>query len=127
MTDSKLDEYIEFVNSILSDSSKDVGVFLKHFHKLQNSISAPTLLLGGMGTSSEAGEMLDIIKKIYFHEKEIDAEIINKLIHEAGDVVFYLNVLCLALKIPFDTLINENTKKLKARFPEGKFTSDHKK
>lgn len=51
------------------------------------------LNLGAMGLAGEAGEVADLLKKVLFHDRELDRD---KLIQELGDVRWYLECLCYA-------------------------------
>lgn len=54
------------------------------------------LLLAAIGTASEAGELLDVFKKIYFHDKArrktISKDRRKRAIAEAGDVLWYFTL-----------------------------------
>ena len=69
-----------------------------------------------LGLSGEVGEFNDMIKKWIFHEKELDVEHAKK---EAGDICWYLAMLCESFGWNLDEIIQMNVDKLKARYPEG--------
>lgn len=69
-----------------------------------------------VGASGEAGEVLDLIKKHVFNNREIDRQ---KLIEELGDVEFYLQGLRNALDIERDQIIQANVIKLDRRYRDG--------
>lgn len=69
-----------------------------------------------MGLSGEAGEVVDFLKKVYYHGHEFDA---NHLIEELGDVMYYLCWLCNEIDIDFSELCFYNMKKLTERYPDG--------
>lgn len=71
--------------------------------------------LGFIGVAGEAGELLELYKKHYFHGKELDRE---KVIHEMGDVLFYLQVIANELGLDFDTIREANIEKLSKRGKE---------
>jgi len=75
---------------------------------------AVRILHAAMGLSTEAGEILDAMKKHIFYGKPID--LVN-LKEEAGDIFWYLAVLCDELGITFGEAQETNIKKLRARFP----------
>jgi NTP pyrophosphatase (non-canonical NTP hydrolase) len=50
--------------------------------------------LCGLGLSGEAGEIADLIKKVYYHGKPFDRE---KLIEEGGDLAWYVSYLAYTL------------------------------
>jgi NTP pyrophosphatase (non-canonical NTP hydrolase) len=69
-----------------------------------------------LGLAGETGELCDGIKKSFFHDKEYERE---KQVKEMGDVLFYLIASAELLGITFDEIIDENVKKLNARYPKG--------
>lgn len=76
------------------------------------------LLHAGFGLSTEAGEFLDALKKHIFYGKELDR--VN-LKEEMGDLFWYLAIACDELDVEFESLMETNIAKLKARYGE-KFT-----
>lgn len=74
------------------------------------------LSLGGLGLAGEAGEVVDLIKKVLHHGKPIDRE---KLILEMGDVRWYLEYLDAALGVTREEVEAANMKKCFARYPNG--------
>lgn len=81
----------------------------------------PEIELGGvlnaaLGLSGEVGELNDIIKKWIFHEKQLDIDHAKK---EAGDICWYLAMLCESFGWNLDEIMQINIDKLKARYPEG--------
>jgi NTP pyrophosphatase (non-canonical NTP hydrolase) len=71
------------------------------------------LLHGGIGLATESGEFLDGLKKHIFYGKPIDA--VN-LAEEMGDLFWYIAVICTALGITFEDVMEHNIAKLKARY-----------
>ena len=69
-----------------------------------------------LGLSGEVGEFNDMIKKWIFHEKEFDVEHAKK---EAGDIMWYLAMLCESFGWNLDEIMQMNVDKLKARYPDG--------
>lgn len=69
-----------------------------------------------LGLSGEVGEFNDMIKKWVFHEKDLDVEHAKK---EAGDIAWYLAMLCESFGWGLDEILKTNVEKLKARYPEG--------
>lgn len=69
-----------------------------------------------LGLSGEVGEFNDMIKKWIFHEKPINFEHAKK---EAGDICWYLAMLCESFGWSLDDIMQMNIDKLKARYPEG--------
>lgn len=79
------------------------------------------LNLAAMGLAGEAGEVVDLIKKHQHHGVALDRE---KLIREAGDVLWYLQYLCEVLQISLDDVALQNVYKLRLRYPDGFNTAD---
>lgn len=78
------------------------------------------LLLAGLGAAGEAGEFAEVIKKHVFHKHPLDVE---KLVKEAGDVLWYLAYGMRKAGIPFSRVPALNIEKLAARYPERKFSA----
>jgi len=74
------------------------------------------MLAAGLGIAGEAGEIVDELKKIFFHGRALDK---NRLIEEMGDELWYLALLCDALDISMDELATYNITKLEKRYPDG--------
>lgn len=74
------------------------------------------LTVCGLGVTGEAGELADRIKKIVFHGHPIDRE---KLLEEAGDVLWYLAFLATVLGSDLGQIGERNLAKLRKRYPEG--------
>ena len=69
-----------------------------------------------LGLSGEVGEFNDMVKKWVFHEKELDIDHAKK---EAGDICWYLAMLCESFGWNLEEIMQMNIDKLKARYPEG--------
>lgn len=78
----------------------------------------PNLVHAAIGISTEAGELLDAIKKGLFYGKTVDMVNIRE---ELGDLLWYVAVACFASGASFEALFEQNIAKLRARYPE-KFT-----
>lgn len=117
-------KYIEFVRQVTSKPSSDLQQLYLSFSKLSNEDNAnvPHLLTAALGISAESGELVEIIKKVFLQGKPYNEDTIVHLKKEAGDVLWYLSQLCLALDTDFDELMQMNYEKLSARYPEGTFS-----
>ena len=73
------------------------------------------LLHAGIGIATESGEFLDALKKAIFYGKELDR--VN-LKEELGDLLWYIAIAMDELGTDFETEMERNIKKLKARYPE---------
>lgn len=76
-----------------------------------------------MGIGSEAGEIMENVKRSKIHNIKLDK---SKLIHDMGDLMWYLAILCDDLGVSFEEVWEKNIKMLKKRFPKG-FSSNHLK
>lgn len=74
------------------------------------------VLNGCLGLAGESGEVLDMVKKWVFHEKDLDKDHLKK---ELGDVMWYVAMLCESFGFSLDEILQMNVDKLKARYPEG--------
>ena len=76
-----------------------------------------------VGLAAEAGEVLDIGKKMWFHEEKAWKHYREKLVLELGDVMFYFLKCLDVFGITMEEIIAGNREKLESRHPElGKVT-----
>ena len=78
------------------------------------------LIHASMGLVTEAGEFQDMLKKHLYYGRELDT--VN-LREEIGDLLWYCAIALEALDTDFQSVMQTNIDKLKARYPE-KFTED---
>lgn len=78
------------------------------------------LLHASMGLVTEAGEFQDALKKHIFYGKPLDT---TNLKEEIGDILWYCAIALEALGTDFESVMQTNIDKLKARYPE-KFTEN---
>lgn len=76
----------------------------------------------GMGIGGEGGEIVDIIKKIAFYNKDIDKDHIKE---ELGDLLWYVNLMLHSIGATWEDVFDLNIKKLEARYPDLRFNADH--
>ena len=127
MTDKKVidsDKYIEFVRQTTSHASSDFAQLLARMTELEANDDAdvPRLLTAALGMSAECGELVEIIKKILLQGKSYSEDNVIHMKKEAGDVLWYMSQLCIALNTTFEELMEINYQKLSARYPEGTFS-----
>ena len=84
----------------------------------QTAISRLDLLHASIGICTEAGEILDALKKNIYYGRALDVVNISE---EVGDVMWYIAKLCRDLDLDFDKILDQNIAKLKIRYAE-KFT-----
>lgn len=118
-----LNKYKDFVNEVTSMESKDLETFISRVRELSAlGADVPRLLASSTGLSSEGGEFSEIVKKIIFQGKEYNEANIFHLKRELGDIIWYWINACTSLGLDPNDVINENTEKLKARYPGGSFS-----
>ena len=117
-------KYIEFVRQTTSPASSDLAQLLARMTELEATHDAdvPRLLTAALGMSAECGELVEIIKKILLQGKSYTEDNVIHMKKEAGDVLWYLSQLCIALDTTFEELMEINYQKLSARYPEGTFS-----
>jgi NTP pyrophosphatase (non-canonical NTP hydrolase) len=74
------------------------------------------VLMCGLGSPEEAGEVAGIIKKWYFQGHDLDHESLKE---EIGDTLWYLTVLSTALGFSLSDIFEANRDKLRKRYPNG--------
>jgi len=115
-------KYIDFVNQVTSQESKDGVAFVNRLRDLEgDDCEIHRLLTAAVGISAEGGEFMEIVKKIIFQGKPYNEENIRHMKIELGDVMWYLAQACMALDTNFDELMAMNVEKLGKRYPEGAF------
>ncbi len=114
--------YIRFVSQVTSEESKDGVAFVNRIKELEETSDLHRLLTGAVGMSSEAGEFLEIVKKIIFQGKPYSEDNIRHLKIELGDILWYVAQVCMALDVPLDEICDMNIDKLSKRYPEGHFS-----
>ena len=121
-----LDKYLNFVDGVTSDPSKDFESFidsLKHLDRKGSNINR--LTTAAVGISAEGGEFMEIVKKMVFQGKPWDEHNREHLIIELGDVLWYVAQACMALEVSVDDVVARNVEKLKKRYPGGEFDVYH--
>ena len=123
-SNSKVDpkKYLDFVNQVTSQESKDGVAFVNRLRDLEgDDCEIHRLLTAAVGISAEGGEFMEIVKKIIFQGKPYNDENVFHMKRELGDICWYLAQACMALDTTFDEVIEMNVDKLKARYPGGEF------
>ena len=115
-------KYQEFVDAFTSDASKDFLSLTERMVELdQKGANIERLLTAGVGMNAEAGEFLEIIKKMLFQGKPWNQDNKEHLVIELGDVMWYITQACIALGVSLDEVISGNVDKLMKRYPGGNF------
>ena len=117
------EKYLEFVDGVTSDPSRDFAMLLKRMTELEveQDCDIPHLLTAALGLTAEAGEFTEVVKKIILQGKPYNEENIFHMKRELGDICWYIAQACMALDTTFDEVIEMNVDKLKARYPGGEF------
>ena len=116
------DKYSKFVDAVTSDESKDFLALSDRLVMLdEKGANIERLLTAGVGLNAEAGEFLEIIKKMIFQGKPWSEDNREHLVIELGDAIWYIANACMALEVSFDEVVALNVKKLKKRYPGGQF------
>jgi NTP pyrophosphatase (non-canonical NTP hydrolase) len=123
MDSKEVIDHRNFVNSVTSETTVDIDLFIDRLLVFQDGDAEWTepqrLLTGAIGICSEGGELLDLVKKILFQGKEPTPELREKIKLELGDVMWYVQQVLIWSGWTLEEVLAENTKKLTGRFPEG--------
>lgn len=101
------EQYTDFVDGLFKTEGFD------------NSLDAT--MHADIGVASEAGELLDAIKKSRARKKDLDYE---NIIEELGDIESYLQAIRPQLCIRRKEVIEANCNKLMERYPSGKYSDE---
>jgi len=116
------DKYSKFVDAVTSDESKDFLALSDRLVQLdEKGANIERLLTAGVGLNAEAGEFLEIVKKMIFQGKPWSEDNRQHLIIELGDIIWYAANACMALGISFEDVVARNVEKLEKRYPGGQF------
>jgi NTP pyrophosphatase (non-canonical NTP hydrolase) len=116
-------KYIEFVRQTTSPASSDFAQLLARLTELETQdADTPRLLTAAFGMSAEAGEFTEIVKKVFLQGKPYNADNVEHLKIELGDILWYAAQACMALDVSFEEVMERNYLKLSARYPEGTFS-----
>tara|TARA_Y100000996_G_scaffold410241_1_gene392258 strand:- start:2435 stop:2839 length:405 start_codon:yes stop_codon:yes gene_type:complete len=119
---SKINDYAKFVDSTTSRQSKDFLAFIDSTSKLEAQedwINVPRVLTSAIGMLAESGEFTEVLKKMIFQGKPLNDEQRFHMKRELGDILWYWIQGCMALGYTPDEVMDENIKKLEARYPNG--------
>ncbi len=72
-----------------------------------------------MGISTEAGELLDAVKKAVIYRKPLD---VRNILEELGDLEFFMEGLRQQLHMSRDEVLMENIRKLSKRYHTGTYS-----
>ena len=115
------EKYCEFVKSTTSECTTSDDKFFAKAKMMSQQLGGQYARLDTAiaGMAGETGEIADIWKKIKFQDKELSEENIDDLLHEIGDLYWYLAQASMALGVSPEKIIEMNVEKLKKRHPHG--------
>ena len=118
---SKINDYAKFVDTTTSRESKNFMAFIDSTSKLdvQDNMNLPRVMTSAIGMLAESGEFTEVLKKMVFQGKEFNEENRFHMKRELGDILWYWIQGCIALGYTPDEVMDENIKKLEARYPNG--------
>jgi NTP pyrophosphatase (non-canonical NTP hydrolase) len=135
-----LNKYTEFVAAVTSQESNDLTEFMNRLDRLDANyekfegeselrhgpdINIPLAITGALGMGAECGELQEIVKKMLFQGKPLTEENLFHMKRELGDIMWYWTNMCRALRLDPNDVIEENVRKLEARYPGGKFDAHY--
>ena len=130
-----LNKYSEFVEAVTSKASNDLTTFMDRCDELDGNyigdgvhgpdINVPLLLTACLGLAAEAGEFIEVPKKMFFQGKPLTEAEVFHLKRELGDVMWYWINACRALNLDPNDVIDENVRKLESRYPGGSFDAHY--
>ena len=92
---------------------------LSHRRIDEPEVNWPQLLTAAVGLPAETGEFSEIIKKCVFQGKEMGESTHFHAVRELGDIMWYWMQAVYALNVTPEEVIQENIRKLEARYPGG--------
>jgi NTP pyrophosphatase (non-canonical NTP hydrolase) len=129
-----LSSYMRFVESVTSKESNDLTTFMNRLDEVDGNwdnaaqahgpdVNVPLLLTAAIGMAAETGEFCELPKKIFFQGKPLNTDTLFHMKRELGDIMWYWVNACRALGLDPNDVVEENVRKLEARYPGGEFDS----
>ena len=124
------EKYTEFVDAVTSQESKDYISFNSRCFGIQSvesgdGLPVHRLLTAALGMCAESCEFTEIVKKIVFQGKPVNADNLYHMKRELGDIMWYVAQACMTLDTTIDEIIEMNVEKLEKRYPGGSFDVHH--
>ena len=118
--DKFFETYCDFVTKVTSDPSLDIEALKSSLQSIhdESDINVPRLMTAALGLSSEGGEFVEIVKKMFLQGKPANEDNIFHMKRELGDIMWYWVTACMSLGLDPVEVILENQKKLEARYGE---------
>lgn len=79
------------------------------------------IMTWGLGIAGEAGDVAGCIKKTFAHDNDQRHGIRENI----GDTMWYAAMICNFFDWDMQEILDENIEKLKKRYPQGAFTTQH--
>jgi len=125
---------MRFVESVTSKESNDLTTFMNRLDNVDGNwddaaqahgpdVNVPLLLTAAIGMAAETGEFCELPKKIFFQGKPLNTDTLFHMKRELGDIMWYWVNACRALGLDPNDVVEENVRKLEARYPGGEFDS----
>ena len=122
MSNVDTQKYVEFVDAVTSQASKDHEAFIYRLQELEGQgFHSERLLTAAVGMCAESGEFTEVVKKTIFQGKPVTEENLFHLKRELGDIMWYVAQACMGLGVSLDEVIEMNVEKLQSRYPGGSF------
>ena len=74
---------------------------------------------GALGLAGEAGEVVDLVKKLTCQGHPFDEAARCRIEEELGDMFWYAAAIATASGLRFDDIMRANLRKLEERYPDG--------
>jgi NTP pyrophosphatase (non-canonical NTP hydrolase) len=88
--------------------------------QLPNDSLTVRMLHASLGMMTETGEVADLVKRWLYYGQGLDRERVGE---ELGDLLWYVALACDATGLSLQQVMDQNIKKLKARYPQ-RFTTE---
>ena len=122
MSNVDTQKYVEFVDAVTSQPSKDHEAFIYRLQEIEGQgFHSERLLTAAVGMCAEAGEFTEVVKKIIFQGKPVNEDNLFHMKRELGDIMWYMMQACMGLETCLDEIIEMNVEKLSSRYPDGAF------
>ena len=82
---------------------------------LQATLEREPIVGFALGLAGESGEVVDDIKKKYYHGRDVDP---NHTLEELGDVMWYVANIATQMGASLEDIMVNNVKKLTERYPQ---------
>jgi NTP pyrophosphatase (non-canonical NTP hydrolase) len=109
--------------NIEAEHEKMVAALVKNPETVKDELSPTDVDLwhGATGVATEAGELLDAVKKRVIYRRPID---LPNIIEELGDVEFYMAQVRRRLNITREETLEHNMRKLAERYKQYKYSDE---